>query len=130
MSLTREFRAFIQRGNVLDLAVGVIIGGAFGKIVASFVDDILMPPIGLLLGGVNFRDIALTLKAAQGEAPAVTLNLGLFLQAVVDFLIVAFVIFLVVRAYNRVKAPEAPAATAEPSEEVLLLREIRDSLKK
>ncbi|MDX2062041.1 MAG: large-conductance mechanosensitive channel protein MscL [Bacteroidia bacterium] len=130
MSLTREFRAFIQRGNVLDLAVGVIIGGAFGKIVASFVDDILMPPIGLLLGGVNFRDIALTLKAAQGEAPAVTLNVGLFLQAVVDFLIVAFVIFLVVRAYNRVKAPEAPAATAEPSEEVLLLREIRDSLKK
>ncbi|MDX2061898.1 MAG: large-conductance mechanosensitive channel protein MscL, partial [Bacteroidia bacterium] len=127
MSLTREFRAFIQRGNVLDLAVGVIIGGAFGKIVASFVNDILMPPIGLLLGGVNFRDIALTLKAAQGEAPAVTLNVGLFLQAVVDFLIIAFVIFLVVRAYNRVKAPEAAAAPAEPSEEVLLLREIRDS---
>lgn len=134
MGMVSEFREFIAKGNVIDLAVAVVIGAAFGKIVTAFVDKILMPPIGLLVGGVDFSDWAWTLKAASVDAagkavPAVQVGIGDFLNAVIQFLIIAFAIFLVVKAVNRVqrKQEEAPAA---PAEEVLLLREIRDSLKK
>ena len=130
--MIKEFREFIMKGNILDLAVAVIIGGAFGKIVTSFVNDIIMPPIGLLLGGVNFTDLKMVLKAAEGEAEAVTLNYGAFVQNIVDFLIVALVIFMVIKAYNNMqkKEEEAPAAPPEPSNEEKLLGEIRDLLKK
>ncbi|MEM6765711.1 MAG: large-conductance mechanosensitive channel protein MscL [Bacteroidota bacterium] len=129
--MIKEFREFIMKGNILDLAVAVIIGGAFGKIVTSFVNDIIMPPIGLLLGGVNFTDLKMVLKEAEGEVEAVTLNYGAFVQNIVDFLIVAFVIFLVIKAYNnsKRKEEEAPAAPPEPSAEEKLLTEIRDVLK-
>ena len=132
--MLQEFKEFAVRGNVIDLAVGVIIGGAFGKIVSALVDKVIMPPIGLLIGGVDFSKLALTLKAASVDAagkevPAVVLAYGEFINALVQFVIVAFAIFLVVKAINRVhkKPEEAPAA---PPEDVLLLREIRDSLKK
>ncbi|MEL6191231.1 MAG: large-conductance mechanosensitive channel protein MscL [Bacteroidota bacterium] len=130
--MIKEFREFIMKGNILDLAVAVIIGGAFGKIVSSFVSDIIMPPIGLLLGGVNFTDLKMVLKAAEGDVEAVTLNYGAFVQNVVDFLIVGFVIFMVIKAYNNMqkKEEEAPAAPPEPSNEEKLLAEIRDLLKK
>ncbi|MEZ4387000.1 MAG: large-conductance mechanosensitive channel protein MscL [Candidatus Krumholzibacteriia bacterium] len=132
MSMMQEFKTFAMRGNVMDMAVGIIIGGAFGKIVSSFVADVIMPPIGLLLGGVNFSDLALTLKAAAGDAAAVTLNYGKFIQSVVDFLIIAFAIFMMVKAMNSLKKKEeaAPAAPPAPSKEVVLLGEIRDLLKK
>jgi large conductance mechanosensitive channel len=126
MSLGKEFRTFIERGNVLDLAVAVVIGGAFGKIVSSFVADVLMPPIGLLLGGVNFTALKLRIGGTP-EAP-VTVNYGTFLQAVVDFIIIAFAIFLVVKAINAMKKKEE-AAPAAPSNEEVLLTEIRDILK-
>lgn len=129
MSLSKEFKEFAMRGNVVDLAVGVIIGAAFGKIVSSLVADIIMPPLGLLLGGVNFSQLAVTLKQAAEGAPAVTLNYGLFIQAIVDFLIIAFVIFLAIKGINRLKRP-APAAPAALSNEEVLLGEIRDILKK
>ena len=103
MSMVSEFKDFAMRGNVVDMAVGIVIGGAFGKIVSSFVKDVLMPPIGLALGGVDFTDLAVTLKAAAGEAEAVTLKYGTFIQTVVDFLIIAFAIFLVVKAMNSLK---------------------------
>jgi len=129
-----EFKEFAMRGNVIDLAVGVVIGAAFGKIVTSLVDKVIMPPIGLAIGGVDFSKWAWTLKeatldAAGKEVPAVAIGIGDFLNTVIQFVIVAFAIFMVVKAINRVsrRAPEAPAA---PAEEVLLLREIRDSLKK
>ena len=134
MGMASEFKEFIARGNVVDLAVGVVIGAAFGKIVTAFVDKIIMPPIGLLVGGVDFSKWAWTLKeatvdAAGKEVPAVAIGIGEFLNTVIQFVIVAFAIFLLVKAINRVhKAPDA--APAEPTEEVLLLREIRDSLKK
>ena len=128
MSVVSEFKAFAMRGNVVDMAVGVVIGGAFGKIVTSFVNDVLMPPIGVLVGGVDFSGIKLTLKAAVGDTAAVTLNLGSFLQTIVDFTIIAFAIFLVVKAMNATKKPEAPAAPAEPPADVKLLTEIRDLL--
>jgi large conductance mechanosensitive channel len=126
-----EFKAFALRGNVVDLAVGVIIGAAFGKIVSSFVNDIVMPPIGLLTGGVDFADQALILKDAVGETPAVALKYGAFVNTVVDFLIVAFVIFLVVRGINRMMRQEAekPAAPPAPTPDQVLLAEIRDLLK-
>jgi large conductance mechanosensitive channel len=126
-----EFKTFAMRGNVLDMAVGVVIGGAFGKIVTSFVGDVLMPPIGLLLGGVDFTGFKLTLKQAAGDVAAVTLNYGSFIQHVVDFLIVAFAIFLLIRAVNAMqrKQEAAPAAPPPPPEDVVLLREIRDSLR-
>jgi len=127
MSMTSEFRTFVQRGNVMDMAVGVILGGAFGKIVSSFVNDILMPPIGILLGGVDFSALAVTIGGTE-EAP-VTLAYGSFLQTVVDFLIVAWCIFLMVRAVNSLKKPEPPAAPAEPPAEQKLLAEIRDLLR-
>ena len=133
MSLIKEFKQFAMRGNVIDLAVAVIIGGAFGKIVASFVSDVLMPPIGLLLGGAEFTDLVIVLKEARGEdIPAVTMTYGVFLQNVVDFLIIAFVIFMMIRTINKMKKKEAekPAPPPEPSKEEQLLTEIRDLLKK
>lgn len=132
--MLQEFKKFIMRGNILDLAVAVIIGAAFGKIVTSFVNDMLMPPIGLLLGGMDFSDLVLTLKAAAGDAPAVTMNYGKFIQSIVDFLIVGFSIFLVIKAYNTLQrkkeeAPATPPAPPAPTKEELLLTEIRDLLK-
>lgn len=134
MGMASEFKEFIARGNVVDLAVGVVIGAAFGKIVTAFVDKIIMPPIGLLVGGVDFSKWAWTLKeatvdAAGKEVPAIAIGIGEFLNTVIQFVIVAFAIFLLVRAVNRLhRKPEA--APAAPSEDVLLLREIRDALKK
>ena len=132
MKFFEEFKAFAMKGNVMDMAVGIIIGAAFGKIVSSVVNDIIMPPIGLLVGGVNFTDLKLTMKAAVGADPAVTLNYGNFLQVVFDFLIVAFAIFIVIKAINaaRKKEEEAPPAPPAPSNEEVLLGEIRDLLKK
>ncbi|KAA9131012.1 large-conductance mechanosensitive channel protein MscL [Marinihelvus fidelis] len=132
MSMMKEFREFAMRGNVVDMAVGIVIGAAFGKIVTSFVNDVLMPPIGLAVGGVSFNDLAITLKEAAGETEAVMLNYGAFIQTVVDFVIVAFAIFLVIKAMNSMKRKEeeAPAAPPEPSKEEVLLTEIRDALKK
>ena len=136
MSFILDFKAFALKGNVIDMAVGVIIGGAFGKIVTSVVNNIIMPPIGVLTGGVDFTDLKLVIKEAEGEAAAVTLNYGQFIQDVVDFLIIAFCIFLMVKgisALSRKKKEEAAAAPApapEPSAEEKLLTEIRDLLKK
>lgn len=131
MSILKEFREFAVKGNVVDLAVGVIIGGAFGKIVTSLVNDVIMPPLGLLIGGVDFKDLAVVLKAAEGEAKAVTLNYGAFIQNVFDFIIIAFAIFMMVKGINKLKReePAAPPAPAEPSAEEKLLTEIRDLLK-
>ena len=132
MSMMSEFRDFAMRGNVVDMAVGIVIGGAFGKIVSSFVNDVLMPPIGMMLGGVNFTDLAVTLREAAGEAGAVTLNYGAFIQTVVDFIIIAFAIFMVIKAMNNLKKKEeeAPPAPPQPSTEETLLTEIRDLLKR
>jgi large conductance mechanosensitive channel len=132
MSMMSEFRDFAMRGNVVDMAVGIVIGGAFGKIVSSFVNDVLMPPIGLALGGVDFSDLAVTLQEASGDVAAVTLNYGSFIQTVVDFIIIAFAIFMVVKAMNNLKKKEeaAPPPPPKPSEEVTLLTEIRDLMKK
>lgn len=132
MSIIKEFKEFAVKGNVIDMAVGVIIGVAFGKIVSSFVADVIMPPIGVLLGGVDFSDLAITVKEAVGTSPAVVIAYGKFIQTVVDFTIIAFVIFMVVRLINSLKKKEeaAPAAPAAPSAEQVLLAEIRDLLKK
>ena len=132
MSMIQEFKEFAAKGNVIDMAVGVIIGTAFGKIVSSFVADVVMPPIGVLLGGVNFSDLAFTVKEAVGESPAVVVAYGKFAQTVIDFTIIAFVIFIVVRVINSLKkkAEAAPSAPAAPSAEQVLLTEIRDLLKK
>ena len=137
MGMLTEFKEFAMRGNVIDLAVGVVIGGAFGKIVTALVNKVIMPPIGLLIGGVDFSKLAVVLKAASVDAagkevPAVMLAYGEFINALLQFVIVAFAIFMVVKVINKLhKQPEAaPAAPAEPSEDVLLLREIRDALKK
>lgn len=132
MKILDEFKAFAMKGNVVDLAVGIIIGAAFGKIIASFVSDVIMPPLGLLIGGVNFTDLKIVMKAAVGENPAVTLNYGNFLQIVFDFLIIAFVVFMMIKAINsaRKKQIEAPPVPPPPSKEELLLTEIRDLLKK
>lgn len=131
MSLISEFKAFAMRGNVIDMAVGIIIGAAFGKIVSSFVDGVIMPPLGLLIGGVDFSDLAIVLKEAVGETPAVLLRYGAFIQTVVDFLIVAFAIFIAIKAMNalRRKEAEAPSAPPAPTKEELLLTEIRDLLR-
>ena len=137
MSMMKEFKEFAMRGNVIDMAVGIVIGAAFGKIVTSFVADILMPPIGLLTGGVDFSELYLNLSdgtyatlAAAQEAGAVTVNYGLWLNAVIDFIIVAFAIFMVIKQMNRMKKKEEekPAAPPEPSAEEKLLTEIRDAL--
>jgi large conductance mechanosensitive channel len=137
MVILKEFKDFAVKGNVVDLAVAVIIGGAFGKIVTSFVNDIVMPPLGLLLGGVDFKDLAVTLKeayvTADGmEMPAVLLSYGSFIQNIVDFTIIAFVIFLAIKAINSTKKKPvpAPAAPPAPTKSEVLLEEIRDLLKK
>lgn len=132
MSMMSEFKSFAMRGNVVDMAVGIVIGGAFGKIVSSFVADVLMPPIGLLLGNVDFSDLAINLSAASDGAEAVMLRYGVFIQAVIDFLIIAFAIFMVVKAMNTVMTKEKdapPAAPPAPSKEEVLLTEIRDALR-
>jgi large conductance mechanosensitive channel len=131
MSLISEFKAFAVRGNVVDLAVGVIIGAAFGKIVSSFVADIIMPPLGLAIGGVDFSKLVVVLKASPDPAQVVALRYGVFLQAVFDFMIVAFAIFMVVKMINgmRAKQAEAPAAPPAPNTQELLLTEIRDLLR-
>jgi len=131
MGMLNEFKAFAVKGNVVDMAVGIIIGAAFGKIVSSFVGDVIMPPLGLLIGGVDFSDLAITLKAAEGDVPAVVLAYGKFIQTVIDFLIVAFAIFMGVKAINRLKREEAVAPTAPPvpTPQETLLTEIRDLLK-
>ena len=134
MGMITEFKEFAMRGNVVDLAVGVVIGAAFGKIVTALVDKVIMPPIGLLIGGVDFSKLGIVLKeasvdAAGAEVPAVVLAYGEFINAVIQFIIVAFAIFLVVKAVNRISRREAPPPPG-PAEDVLLLREIRDSLKR
>jgi len=133
--MIKEFKTFAMRGNVMDMAIGIIIGGAFGKIISSFVNDVLMPPIGMLIGGVDFADLKLTLKQAvvQGEevVEAVTINYGAFVSTVIDFLIIAFAIFMVIKGINSLKRKEeAPSALPAPSNEEKLLAEIRDLLKK
>lgn len=128
MSLVSEFKTFLQRGNAIDMAVGVILGGAFGKIVSSVVADVLMPPIGLALGGFNFTDLKLALGGPP-ETP-VTLNYGNFLQATVDFVIIGFCVFLLVKAVNAARKPEPAPAPPAPPEDVKLLTEIRDLLAK
>ena len=132
MSMMSEFRDFAMRGNVVDMAVGIVIGGAFGKIVSSFVNDVLMPPIGMALGVVDFSDLAMTLKEASGDVAAVTMNYGSFIQTVIDFVIIAFAIFMVIKAMNNLKKKEEekPAAPPKPSAEETLLTEIRDLLQK
>ena len=131
MGMIKEFKQFAVKGNMIDMAVGIIIGAAFGKIVSSLVADVIMPPIGLLIGGVNFTALKLTLKPPEGDVAAVTLNYGNFLQVAIDFLIVAWAVFLMVKAINTMKRKEeaAPAAPPAPSKEVVLLTEIRDLLK-
>lgn len=131
MGMMSEFKEFAVRGNMVDLAVGIVIGVAFGKIVSSFVADVLMPPIGLLIGGVDFSNLAITLQAATEGAEAVAVRYGVFLQAVFDFVIIAFAVFLVVRMLNKLKRKEveAPAASVVPTVEEKLLEEIRDLLK-
>ena len=147
MSMLKEFREFAMRGNVVDLAVGVIIGAAFGKIVDSLVKDIIMPPIGVILGKVDFSNLFLVLREGANPGPyvsvdaalkagAVTLNYGIFINVMISFVIVAWAVFLLIKLMNRLKreeeqpAPAAPAAPAEPPEDVKLLREIRDLLQK
>jgi large conductance mechanosensitive channel len=134
MSFSSEFKEFAMRGNVVDMAVGIVIGGAFGKIVSSFVNDVLMPPIGMLMGGMNFSELAITLQEASGDVAAVTVKYGAFIQTVIDFIIIAFAIFMVIKGMNNLKrkeeaAPEPEPEPEKPSEEVTLLTEIRDSLK-
>ncbi len=132
MKLVDEFKAFAMKGNVVDLAVGIIIGAAFGKIVSSMVNDIIMPPLGAIIGGISFTEFKVVLKAATEGHAAVTWNYGNFLQSCFDFLIVGFSVFLVIKAMNaaRKKQEAAPAAPPAPSKEVTLLTEIRDLLKK
>ena len=132
MSVASEFKEFAMKGNVVDLAVGVIVGAAFGKIVSSFVGDVIMPPLGLLIGGINFSDLAVTLGSDPKGAP-VLLKYGAFLQTIFDFLIIAFVIFIAVKGINKLKKPPAPAADAPPPpppRQEVLLEEIRDALVK
>jgi len=137
MKIIQEFKQFAVKGNMIDMAIGIIIGGAFGKIVASLVNDVLMPPLGILLGGVDFTDLKVTLKQASvnelGEAlPAVTLNYGTFIQTAIDFLIIALVVFMMIKAINSLKKKEevAPSAPPAPTKDQQLLTEIRDLLKK
>jgi large conductance mechanosensitive channel len=135
MSMMKEFKEFAMRGNVVDLAVGVIIGGAFGKIVTSVVNDIIMPPIGMAVGGVDFKDLKLVLQEAEGEVAAVAIGYGNFLQTVFDFMIIAFCIFMLIKGINNMNkkeevAPAAPAGPPPPTKDQELLMEIRDALKK
>lgn len=131
MGFVKEFKTFAMRGNVMDMAVGIVIGVAFGKIVTSLVNDVIMPPIGLLMGGVDFSHLAVTLKAAAGSEAAVTLKYGMLINTIIDFLIVVFAIFMVVKGMNALKRKkeEAPAAPPSPSTQEMLLRDIRDILR-
>lgn len=126
--MLKEFKSFAMKGNVIDMAVGVIIGAAFGKIVSSLVSDIIMPPLGVLLGGVDFSHLYVTLQAASDGQEAIVMNYGLFINHIVDFLIIAFAIFIFVKQIERFKQKEEKAAA--PAEDIVLLREIRDALKK
>ena len=134
MAIVKEFKDFISRGNVVDLAVGVIIGAAFGKIVTSLVTDIIMPPIGMLLAGIDFANLKYVLKEAIGKTPAVSINYGMFINNVIDFIIVAFCIFMVVKGINSMKKPQEVVVEAapdpEPTKEEILLTQIRDLLAK
>ena len=132
MGFVKEFKDFAMRGNVMDMAIGIIIGGAFGKIISSLVSDVIMPPIGLAVGGVNFSDLKMTLREATVGVEAVTVNYGAFLQNTFDFVIIALAIFMMIKAMNNMKKKEeeAPAAPPEPTKEEKLLTEIRDLLKK
>lgn len=135
MSIVKEFKEFAVKGNMIDLAVGIIIGGAFGKIVGSLVSDVIMPPIGVLIGGMDFSNLAITLKPAIDDQPAALLSYGLFINAAVNFLIVAVAVFLLVKGINVLKrqeaaAPTPPPAPVPPTREELLLSEIRDLLRK
>lgn len=125
----KEFKKFIIKGNAIDIAVGIIIGAAFGKIVSSLVEDIIMPPIGVLLGGVDFSNLAITLKKATENTAAVTINYGIFINTLIDFIIIAFAVFIIIKQINKLNRKEEEKPT-EPTEDVLLLREIRDNLKK
>jgi large conductance mechanosensitive channel len=132
MRLIKDFKEFAMRGNVVDMAVGIIIGGAFGKIVTSLVTDLLMPPIGMLLGGVDFKNLMFTLKPAGSDIPAVAIRYGMFINTIIDFLIVSFSIFMVVKLMSNLKKKEATAPAVEPpqpSAQEVLLAEIRDILK-
>jgi large conductance mechanosensitive channel len=131
MSMLKEFKEFAVKGNVVDMAVGIIIGAAFGKIISSVVSDVIMPPIGLAVGGMDFSKLAITLKQASGDTAAVVISYGKFIQTVVDFTIVAFAIFMLIKAINTMKRKqeEAPAAPPAPSKEEVILSEIRDILK-
>ena len=132
MGMMKEFKQFAMRGNVMDMAIGIIIGAAFGKIVSSIVSDVIMPPIGMLLGGVDFTNLALTLKAGSEGVEPVLIKYGVFLNTVIDFVIIAFAIFMVVKGLNSMKKKEEekPAAPPAPSKEEVLLAEIRDELRK
>jgi len=132
MSFVKEFKEFAMKGNVVDMAVGIVIGAAFGKIVSSFVSDVLTPPLGYLIGGVDFTGLAVTLPAVMDGQEAVTIRYGQFIQTVFDFVIVAFAIFLAIKALNRMRRKEVeapPAAPPAPPREQVLLEEIRDLLK-
>jgi large conductance mechanosensitive channel len=131
MGVVKEFREFAVKGNMIDMAVGIIIGGAFGKIISSLVADVIMPPLGLLIGGVNFTALKVTLRGAAEGRDAVTLNYGTFLQVALDFFIVACAVFVMVKAINKMKRKEAaaPAVPPAPSKQEVLLTEIRDLLK-
>ena len=132
MGMMKEFKEFAIKGNVMDMAVGIVIGAAFGKIVGSLVTDVIMPPIGILLGAVDFSNLSFVLKEATETAEAVTLNYGVFINTVVEFIIIAFAIFIVIKGINsaKKKEEEKPAKPPKPSEEVMLLKDIRDALKK
>jgi large conductance mechanosensitive channel len=132
MGMMKEFKQFAMRGNVMDMAIGIIIGAAFGKIVSSLVGDVIMPPIGLLLGGVDFSNLSITLVNATENSEAVLLKYGIFINTIIDFLIIAFAIFIVVKAINSMKKKEEekPAAPPAPTKEEVLLTEIRDELRK
>ncbi len=130
MSIVKEFKEFAVKGNVVDMAVGIIVGAAFGKIVSSFVGDVIMPPIGVLLGGVDFYNLSIVVKEAVEKKPAVLISYGKFLQTIIDFTIIAFAIFMAVKGINSLKKKEAEAPPAAPTKQELLLTEIRDLLKK
>ncbi len=131
MSMMQEFKQFAMRGNVIDMAVGIVIGTAFGRIVSSFVSDVIMPPIGMLVGGVDFSELLYTLQQATEETAAVTINYGLFIKTIIDFIIIAFAIFMVIKGINNMKRKEEekPAAPPAPPKQEVLLEEIRDLLK-
>jgi large conductance mechanosensitive channel len=131
MKVLKEFKEFAARGNVVDMAVGIIIGAAFGKIISSLVNDVIMPPLGVVIGGVDFSDLAVTLKTATADSAAVLLSYGKFIQTIVDFAIIAFAVFMAVKVINTIKRKEeeAPKPPPVPTKEELLLTEIRDLLK-